>query len=53
MKSARRKKKKYFNFIHQTKTGELKEVEVYSQPINFGSRDFLYSIIHEKKKVKV
>ncbi|TDO84361.1 PAS domain S-box-containing protein [Halanaerobium saccharolyticum] len=53
MKSARRKNKKHFNFIHQTKRGELMEVEVYSQPINFGSKDFLYSIVHEKKKVRV
>lgn len=48
MNAARRKKKKFFNFIHQDKEGISKNVEVYSQPINFGDRDLLYSIIHER-----
>ena len=52
MNSARRKNKKFFNFIHQDKAGDIKDVEVYSQPINFGDRDLLYSIIHEKNSIK-
>jgi PAS domain S-box-containing protein len=52
MNSARKKKKKFFNFIHQAKDGKIKDVQVYSQPINFGDRDLLYSIIHEKTNVK-
>jgi PAS domain S-box-containing protein len=52
MNAARRKNKKFFNFIHQDKSGDIKDVEVYSQPINFGDRDLLYSIIHEKNIVK-
>lgn len=53
MKSAKGKKKNYFNFIHQTKTGDFKKVEVYSQPIDFGEKDLLYSIIHKKNESQV
>jgi PAS domain S-box-containing protein len=53
MDSARKQKKKFFNFVHQTCQGINKDVEVYSQPINFGDRDLLYSIIHEKMESKI
>ncbi|TDO91271.1 hypothetical protein DFR79_10919 [Halanaerobium saccharolyticum] len=49
MKSAKSKDKLYFNFKHKISTGEVKEVEVYSQPIPFVEKDYLYSIIHEAK----
>lgn len=52
MQAARRKNKRFFNFVHQTSDGSNKEVEVYSQPIDFGDQDLLYSIIHEKGKAK-
>jgi PAS domain S-box-containing protein len=53
MQAARRKNKRFFNFVHQTSDGSNKEVEVYSQPIDFGDQDLLYSIIHEKRESKI
>jgi PAS domain S-box-containing protein len=51
MERARRENKKHFNFRHRVADGEIKDVEVYSQPIDFGEEIFLYSIIHEKNNV--
>ncbi|RCW82539.1 PAS domain S-box-containing protein [Halanaerobium sp. DL-01] len=49
MEEARNKNKNYFNFKHRTVNEEAKDVEVYSQPIPFEEKEYLYSIIHEKK----
>jgi PAS domain S-box-containing protein len=49
MEEAKRKNKNYFNFKHLTAFNELKNVEVYSQPIPFAGKEYLYSIIHELK----
>jgi len=49
MKEAREKEKNYFNFKHKVISGDIKEVEVYSQPIPFEEKEYLYSIIHEAK----
>jgi PAS domain S-box-containing protein len=49
MEEAREKSKNYFNFKHRTVNEEAKDVEVYSQPIPFAEKEYLYSIIHEKK----
>ncbi len=48
IQAARRKNKNYFNFKHKLFNEEIKEVEVYSQPIPFAEKEYLYSIIHEK-----
>jgi len=52
MEEARAKSKNYFNFKHRTVNEEAKDVEVYSQPIPFAEKEYLYSIIHEKHKIK-
>ena len=49
MAEAKRKNKNYFNFKHQTADHKFKNVEVYSQPIPFAEKEYLYSIIHEKQ----
>ena len=49
MDNAKSKNKNYFNFKHRTADGIIKEVEVYSQPIPYAEKDYLYSIIHEAK----
>lgn len=47
MEEVRRKRKRRFNFRHKTAEGEIKDVEVYSQPIKFEEKEYLYSIIHD------
>ena len=47
MRRAKEKKKFNFHFKHRTSRNEIKEVEVYSQPIRFGNKEYLYSIIHD------
>lgn len=37
----------YFQFQHQLKSGEARDVEIYSGPINFGEKIVLYSIVHD------
>ncbi|MFW5687061.1 MAG: HD domain-containing phosphohydrolase [Halanaerobium sp.] len=49
MKEARKKENNYFNFKHRIVNGDIKDVEVYSQPIPFEEKEYLYSIIHETK----
>ena len=41
-----------FEFKHKIASGKIKNVEVYSQPINFGEKNYLYSIIHDITKKK-
>ncbi len=50
MLKAKEKDRNHFNFRHRTANEIIKEVEVYSQPIPFAEKDYLYSIIHEKQK---
>lgn len=40
-------KRDYFNFRHQLKNGEIRDVCVYSGPILMAGRRVLYSIIHD------
>jgi PAS domain S-box-containing protein len=40
-------KRNYFNFRHRLASGENKNVEVYSTPIEYGSGKILFSIIHD------
>lgn len=37
----------YFQFSHRLKNGNIKNVEVYSSPIIYKSRNILFSIIHD------
>ncbi len=47
MEAARSAKRLYFQFPHRLANGEIREVEVYSGPIEVGGRSLLYSIIHD------
>lgn len=51
MQQAREKNRNHFNFKHRTANDKIKDVEVYSQPIPFTEKEYLYSIIHEKTEV--
>ena len=47
MNSAKSENKLFFNFLHQLASGELRDVEVYSGPIQYGQATFLHSIVHD------
>lgn len=47
MEKAASENRKYFNFSHRLKSGEIRQVEVYSGPITVDSRRLLFSIIHD------
>jgi len=47
MENARLNKRNYFNFRHRLKTGGIRDVEVYSGPIEFQDKKVLYSIVHD------
>lgn len=55
LKNASSENKIYFEFKHKTAYKGIKNVEVYSQPIKYGDKKYLYSIIHdvtERKKLE-
>lgn len=45
MNEAKQKKINYFLFKHRLSSGEIREVEVHSHPIQFGEKKYLLSII--------
>ncbi|MCI5145451.1 MAG: PAS domain S-box protein, partial [Candidatus Electrothrix sp. AR3] len=47
MLRASRKDRLYFNFRHKLASGEIRDVEVYSGPLQNGDKTLLYSIIHD------
>ncbi len=47
MKRAEAKEQSHFEFRHRLGSGELRDVEVYSGPLQHGERTLLYSIIHD------
>ncbi len=47
MEKTRLNKGNYYHFRHRLKTGDIRDVEVYSGPIEFGSKKVLYSIVHD------
>jgi diguanylate cyclase (GGDEF)-like protein/PAS domain S-box-containing protein len=47
MKLAKEEKRHYFVFKHQLMNGEIRNVEVYSSPINTNGEVYLYSVIHD------
>lgn len=47
MAAARNEKRNYFNFKHMLKNGEIKDVEVYSNPFESEGKTWLFSIIHD------
>ncbi|MCI5133256.1 MAG: PAS domain-containing sensor histidine kinase, partial [Candidatus Electrothrix sp. EH2] len=47
MSKAEHEERLYFNFRHKLASGEVRDVEVYSGPLQSGNRILLYSIIHD------
>ena len=47
MANALAERRTYFNFRHRLAAGELRDVEVYSGPLELGGRKLLHSIIHD------
>jgi PAS domain S-box-containing protein len=47
MKLAQAEKRHCFYFPHRLANGEIRQVEVYSGPVHYGSKTVLYSIIHD------
>ena len=47
MEKSRGGEKQHFNFRHRLASGEIRDVEIYSGPLNMGGKKLLYSIIHD------
>jgi PAS domain S-box-containing protein len=47
MQRALTEERNYFNFQHRLANGDIRDVEVYSGPIQHLGRELLYSIIHD------
>jgi len=47
MKRARNEQRNHFLFRHRHATGEVRDVEVHSGPIQVGGKPLLYSIVHD------
>ncbi|CAK8718889.1 hypothetical protein KKHLCK_08055 [Candidatus Electrothrix laxa] len=47
MAKAEQEERLYFNFRHKLASWEVRDVEVYSGPLQSGERTLLYSIIHD------
>ena len=45
--AAAEEKRKYFEFKHKLASGEIRDVEVYSSPVEYKNKKFLVSIIHD------
>ena len=52
MEKAKNEKRQHFYFQHRLRSGGIRDVEVYSGPINIFGRQLLYSIIHDITKRK-
>ena len=56
MQLAKDEKRNYFNFRHRLASGEIRDVEVYSGPINIFNSTLLYSNIHDitgRKRIEI
>jgi PAS domain S-box-containing protein len=47
MEAARREERSYFRFCHRLASGEVRDVEVYSTPIQTAPHPTLFSIVHD------
>ncbi len=55
MARAKAETRRYFVFNHRLASGEVRPVEVYSGPVEYGGKRLLYSIVHdisERKKAE-
>ncbi len=48
LKNAKENKRNHFNFMHKLSSGEIREVEVHSSPIELNEESLIISIIHDK-----
>ncbi len=53
MKKSVEQSQNYFNFKHKLADGSIRDVEVYSGPVEFQGKKFLYSIIHDLTEKKL
>ncbi len=53
MLHAKSRARNYFNFIHRLKDGNVKNVEVYSSPIDYNGRTVLCSVILDSTEKKL
>ncbi|HVO74444.1 MAG TPA: PAS domain S-box protein, partial [Ignavibacteriaceae bacterium] len=53
MQLAKTEKGRHFFFKHKLAGGQIKDVEVFSGPISFNGKTFLYSIVHDITERKV
>ena len=44
--------RQYFNFQHRLASGEIRDVEVYSTPVETGGKSLLFSLVHDVTKRK-
>lgn len=47
MARAKQFRKNAFQFRHRLASGEIRDVEVFSGPIDFSGKEYLYSIVHD------
>ncbi|KIL99612.1 Phytochrome two-component sensor histidine kinase Cyanobacterial phytochrome B [Paramagnetospirillum magnetotacticum MS-1] len=47
MENAKREQRSHFNFQHLLASGEIRDVEVHTGPLEVGGRTLLYSLIHD------
>jgi PAS domain S-box-containing protein len=55
MHQAKKEKRQYFYFKHRLANGQIRDVEVYSGPIEFQGTTLLYSLVHDitdRKKIE-
>ena len=52
MQKTKAKERNYFHFRHRMKSGQIKDVEVYSGPIDYDDKKVLCSIIHDISEQK-
>jgi len=50
MQNAKKEERLFFNFQHRLASGEIKDVEVYSGPIEIANKTLIYSIIQDVSK---
>lgn len=53
MQKALDEKRQFFEFKHKLSSGEIRDVSVYSGPIKYKGKDYLYSIIYDITEQKI
>lgn len=53
LREARERNVHFFNFKHRKASGEIRDVEVYTGPVHFGEKLYLYSIVHDVTDKKI